>query len=166
MLRIVLTILLVTLPAGCADPGLGPRPGTELLAPQKVFLDPGAARKMINDYRGRKGLPPVVLNDQLAKAAKRHSEDLARHDRIAHKGSDGSDPWIRVKRTGYRPRLAAENVGAGQTSLAEVFRGWQASPGHDKNLLLPDATHMGIALVQNPNTQYKTFWTLVLGTPL
>ena len=35
-----------------------------------------------------------------------------------------------------------------------------------KNLLLPDATHMGIALVQNPTSEYKTFWTLVLGKPL
>jgi uncharacterized protein YkwD len=46
------------------------------------------------------------------------------------------------------------------------MKGWQASPGHNKNLLLKDARHMGIALVQDPKTDFKTFWTLVVGAPL
>jgi len=32
-------------------------------------------------------------------------------------------------------------------------------------LLMADAKHMGIALVHDPNTEFKTFWTLVLGAP-
>jgi uncharacterized protein YkwD len=60
--------------------------------------------------------------------------------------------------------LTAENVGTGQRSLSEVFKGWQQSPGHNANLLLSDAREMGIALVVDPDTEYKTFWTLVLGT--
>ena len=35
-----------------------------------------------------------------------------------------------------------------------------------KNLLLSDAEYMGIALVQEPKSEFKTFWTLVLGTPM
>ena len=46
-----------------------------------------------------------------------------------------------------------------------MIKGWQASPGHNKNLLLADAEHMGIALVQDPKTEFKTFWTLVIGSP-
>ncbi len=46
------------------------------------------------------------------------------------------------------------------------MKGWKASPGHNKNLLLPDAQHAGIALVQDQRTEFKTFWTLVIGTPL
>ena len=81
-------------------------------------------------------------------------------------GSDGSNPWDRVKRSGFNARLAAENVGTGQANIDEVFKGWQESPGHNKNLLLPDAEYMGIALVQEPKSEFKTFWTLVLGTPM
>jgi hypothetical protein len=33
-------------------------------------------------------------------------------------------------------------------------------------LLLPEAEHMGIALVQDTKTEFKTFWTLVVGAPL
>lgn len=129
-------------------------------------LDQTAALKMINAYRREKGLKALKWDDTLARAAKIHSSDLAKWDRISHYGSDGSNPWDRVKRVGFKARLAAENVGTGQADLAEVFKGWQESPGHNKNLLLADATHMGLALVKDPKTEFKTFWTMVLGTPL
>jgi uncharacterized protein YkwD len=129
-------------------------------------LDPEKARDLINAYRRQHKLKPLKLNIELTNAAKAHSKDLARWDRISHYGSDGSNPSDRVKRSGYEARLAAENVGTGQTTIEEVFKGWQASPGHNKNLLLRDAEHMGIALVQDPKTEFKTFWTLVVGAPL
>ena len=71
-----------------------------------------------------------------------------------------------MKRVGYHAKLAAENVGTGQVTIEEVMKGWEASPGHNKNLLLADAKQMGIALVQDPKTEFKTFWTLVIGAPL
>ena len=125
-------------------------------------LDPEKARELINAYRRQKGLKPLKLNALLTEAAKAHSRDLAKWDRISHYGSDGSNPWDRVKRAGYNAKLAAENVGTGQTSIDEVIKGWQKSPGHDKNLLLAEAEHMGIALVRDPRTEFKTFWTLVI----
>ena len=132
----------------------------------KTSLDMARALKLVNDYRRQKGLRPLRLNARLTLAAKAHSRDLAKYDRISHYGSDGSNPWDRVKRAGYNAKLAAENVGTGQASIEEVFRGWQKSPGHDKNLLLADAEHMGIALVRKEKSEFKTFWTLVIGAPL
>ena len=129
-------------------------------------LDPEKARQLINIYRKQQGLKSLSLNSKLTIAAKAHSRDLAKWDRISHYGSDGSDPWDRVSKTGFSAKLAAENVGTGQTTLEEVMKGWKKSPGHNKNLLLKDATHMGIALVRDPKTEFKTFWTLVIGAPL
>jgi uncharacterized protein YkwD len=129
-------------------------------------LDADKARELINAYRKQKGLKPLRLNPALTEAAKAHSRDLAKWDRISHYGSDGSNPWDRVKRAGYNAKLAAENVGTGQTTIEEVMKGWQASAGHNKNLLLSDAQEMGIALVQDPRTEFKTFWTLVVGSSL
>ena len=132
----------------------------------KARLDLGEAQKLINDYRREKGLKPLKLDPLLTAAAKSHSRDLAKHDRISHYGSNGSSPWDRVAAAGYKARIAAENVGTGQATLAEVLKGWEAREGHNKNLLLADAEHMGIALVQDPKTEFKTFWTLVVGAPL
>ncbi len=129
-------------------------------------LDADRARQLINDYRRQNGLKALSLDALLTKAAKAHSRDLAKWDRISHFGSDGSNPWDRVKRAGYKARLAAENVGTGQATLEEVMAGWKKSPGHNKNLLLRDAEHMGIALVQAPKTEFRTFWTLVIGSRL
>lgn len=126
-------------------------------------FDPQAAETAINAYRSKKGLKPLKLHPQLAQAAKAHSEDLAKNDRISHYGSDGSDPWDRVRRAGYRARLAAENVGAGQTSLTEVIKGWKESPDHNANLLLRDAQHLGIAMIHRPQSEFRIFWTLVVG---
>jgi uncharacterized protein YkwD len=129
-------------------------------------LDAEKARDLINSYRREHGLKPLKINAALTEAAKTHARDLAKWDRISHYGSDGSNPWDRVKRVGYNPKLAAENVGTGQVTIEEVMKGWQTSPGHNKNLLLADAEHMGIALVQDPKTEFKTFWTLVVGSTL
>lgn len=128
-------------------------------------LDAEKARELINAYRKQKGLRPLKLQPALTEAARMHSRDLAKWDRISHFGSDGSNPWDRVKTAGYNAKLAAENVGTGQATIEEVIKGWQASPGHNKNLLIADADHMGIALVHDPKTEFKTFWTLVVGSP-
>lgn len=132
----------------------------------KTRLNAERARDLVNAYRRKKGLRPLKLQPALTEAARAHSRDLAKWDRISHFGSDGSNPWDRVKRSGYHARLAAENVGTGQATIEEVMKGWQASPGHNKNLLLPEAEHMGIALAHDPTTEFKTFWTLVIASPL
>ena len=129
-------------------------------------LDAERARDVINTYRQANGQKPLKLNAALTEAAKAHSKDLAKWDRISHYGSDGSNPWDRVKKSGYNAKVAAENVGTGQVTIDEVLKGWKESPGHNKNLLLADADHMGIALVQEPKSEFKTFWTLVIGSSL
>ncbi|CAN0375238.1 unnamed protein product [Phaeothamnion confervicola] len=126
-------------------------------------LEATSARDAINAYRKTQGLKPLTLNAELTTAAKAHARDLAKWDRISHYGSDGSNPWDRVKRAGYNAKVAAENVGTGQINFSEVLKGWRESPGHNKNLLMNDVEHIGIALVQDPKTEFKTFWVLALG---
>lgn len=127
-------------------------------------FNPEEAQAAINAYRAQKGLSALKLNAKLTQAAKAHSTDLARNDRISHFGSDGSDIEERARRVGYVFNLIAENVGTGQRTSAEVIEGWRQSPSHNENLLLSDASEMGIAVVYRPETEFQTFWTLVLGT--
>jgi hypothetical protein len=58
--------------------------------------------------------------------------------------------------------MAAENIAAGTKTWAETFRMWQNSPGHNANLLLPPADSVGVAVARNNDTQYKTFWAMVI----
>ena len=111
-------------------------------------------------------MKPLTLDVELTNAAKAHAKDLAKWDRISHYGSDGSNPWDRVKRSGYNAKVAAENVGTGQITFDKVLKGWQQSAGHNRNLLMSDIDHLGIALVQESTTEFKTFWVLALGSRL
>lgn len=166
MARPLWSVLVVLAPlalGACADTILEPR--TVRHAAATPVLDLEQARAAINSYRARNDLRPLALDDKLTRAAEGHARDMAQRDRLSHRGTDGSDPWKRVSRVGFRPQLAAENVAAGHTTFAEALLGWQDSRSHDRNLLLPDATHMGVALVHDPKTRYGTFWALVLGTP-
>lgn len=131
-----------------------------------VSFDPEKARDIINNYRKEKKLKPLKLNSELTDVAKLHSKDLSKWDRISHYGSDGSNPTDRLKKTGYNFRVAVENVGSGTTNFEQIFDGWTKSPGQNKNLLLPEVSEMGLALIQNPKTEFKFFWTLILAAPI
>ncbi|NNC01122.1 CAP domain-containing protein, partial [Corallococcus exiguus] len=54
------------------------------------------------------------------------------------------------------------NLSAGYHTLAEAFSGWRESPQHDRVLLDPRATRMGIATAFTPNSKYKVYWVLVV----
>ena len=150
-----------------ASPAVDPAASSNsLIDASQPHLDANKALALINAYRQENGLPALTLDPMLTRAAKAHSRDLAKTDKISHIGSDGSNPWDRVKRTGYGVKLAAENIGTGQKSVEEVIEGWKGSDAHNRNLLLTDAQSIGIALVYDAKTANKTFWTLVVGAAL
>lgn len=128
-------------------------------------LDIAQATEDLNQYREQFGLPPVSLNVDLIEASSAHAQDLAAHGIASHTGTDGSSHADRVQRRGYDFSIAAENVATGQKSWEKVFKAWQDSPGHNKNLLQPDVTDFGIALVFEPTTTYATYWAMVVAAP-
>lgn len=128
-------------------------------------MNPGDALRLVNDYRSSKGLAPLTLDSQASRAAEILAKDMAKHDHMSHVGPNGANVGKRLSLAGYSYRLAAENVGVGQKSLAEMIEGWKKSPPHSRNMLLAEAKHMGIAYEYKPDTKYKTFWTLVVAAP-
>ncbi|WP_017930137.1 CAP domain-containing protein [Robiginitomaculum antarcticum] len=120
----------------------------------------------LNIYRAQHGLAPVRLHPQLNVTAQLHSDDQSEMDDASHSSSDGSQLDTRVEAQGYDFRMAAENVACGQLSWDAVFQGWKDSPGHNQNLLAENVTDIGIAMTYKKDTEYKVFWTMVLGAPL
>jgi hypothetical protein len=58
---------------------------------------------------------------------------------------------------------AAENIAAGTKTWADTLRIWKESAGHNKNLLLPEADSIGVAVARNETTRYKVYWAMVIG---
>lgn len=126
-----------------------------------VAVSAGEAARLINAHRRAHGRAGLAVDTRLSRAAALHARDMATHDRLAHSVTRG-DVYARVVALGARPRLVAENVSGGRRTLAAVIRGWIASPGHNRNLLLARASRMGIAAVAEPGTRYTYYWALIL----
>ncbi len=157
-LRVAAIAVLGLLASGCT--------GVAFVSPEYAArpvqpLNQQAALAEINAYRAANGLPALVLDARLSRAAAAHAQDQARRGRMGHNGSDGSKPMDRAARAGYRPKIASENVAAGYKSFSDVMRGWEGSSGHRENLLRPNVKAAGIAMSQS--TDGRAYWTLVLG---
>jgi uncharacterized protein YkwD len=124
-------------------------------------LDPQAALAAVNTFRADNGLEPLVLDARLSRAAAMQSQAQAERSWIGHYGSDGSTPKVRAERAGYRAKIASENVASGQKSFSDAMRFWEQSSGHRTNLLRPNVTAIGVAMVKNKSG--RAYWTLVLG---
>lgn len=150
--------------AGCTgiDPGgmfkspLATKPGV---------VDSREAASLISQYRRQHGLGGVSVDPALTRIAATHSQRMAAANKMAHVLPGEGSFRQRLSAGGFHGGTAAENVAAGQKNLATVLDSWRRSPGHNKNLLLPGVTHIGIAVAVAPESRYKNFWTLVLGSP-
>ena len=113
---------------------------------------------MVSQYRREHGLSAVKTDPQLTEIAERQAKAMAASGIMDHSVAGSFASRIAPAHTGR----AAENIAAGTKTWAETFRAWQTSPGHDANLLQPQADSIGIAVARNDRTQYKTFWALVI----
>ncbi len=134
------------------------------LVPAGAVVDPATAASMISGYRRNNGLGAVEADPALTAIARSHAQAMARANKVSHDLGSGNLNR-RASSAGYRYERINENVAAGYHTLAEAFSGWRESPDHRRNLLMPDAEKMGIAVAQLPGSKYKVFWVLVMAKP-
>lgn len=114
---------------------------------------------MISQYRREHGLPAVKTDPKLTAVAVRQAQAMASSGIMDH---DVAGSFVsRVSGTNMTP--AAENIAAGTKTWADTLRAWKDSAGHNKNLLLPEADSIGVAVARNESTQYKVYWAMVIG---
>src|SRR5262249_25809617 len=89
--------------------------------------------------------------------------DMARRRRMSHRGRDGSTPFRRMERSGYRYLRAGENVARGQTGVDEVMSGWMSSPGHRRNIL-GKFTEIGAGYATDAGG--TPYWCVPCGPPM
>jgi len=115
--------------------------------------------RMTNAFRAGNGLAPVRPNVQLEAAARRYAEKLAASPSLSHT-ADGTTPAQRIAAAGYSYCEFGENLASildtrGFTPdeyAKRAVTGWENSPGHRKNMLLPYVTETGVAIARaSPN---------------
>lgn len=139
--------------AGCAS-DLGLTPTSTVLS--STTSDAAAAASLISAYRVSKGLSPVTVDPTLNKAAEHQARVVAAAGKLSHGNFASRMDQYGV--IGY----SAENLSAGSSSVDGAIGRWKASPGHNTNLLMPQARKIGLARADADN-RYGRYWALVLG---
>jgi uncharacterized protein YkwD len=114
---------------------------------------------LINHERTSRDLSTLTIDARLTAAAQGHSQDMARNNFFDHIGSDGSNSGGRISREDYPWTFFAENLGCGYPTAEAMLKGWLDSPGHRVNMLAPEAAHIGVGLVYDPDTDCGYYWT-------
>lgn len=110
---------------------------------------------LTNQKRQDAGIAPLVLNNQLASAAKMKADFMFRKDFWAHNAPDGTTPWDFIKNSGYTYVYAGENLARGFTDTPDVINAWMASPEHRENMLSANYKDVGFAIAQGNLTSEK-----------
>jgi uncharacterized protein YkwD len=118
--------------------------------------DAKTAAGLVSQYRASRGLSPVVADATLNRAAEVQARAVAEAGSLSH-GQFAS----RMASFGVNGH-SAENLEAGSKTAAQAIARWKASPGHNSNLLMPEARRIGIARASSPGIGYEHYWVLVL----
>jgi uncharacterized protein YkwD len=126
-----------------------------------VTTTPAAAEdaaSMISQYRRAHGLSAVRTDAQLTAVAERQAQAMAKSGVLDHNVAGPFATRIAAVPVG----AAGENIAEGTKTWAQTIQSWESSPGHNANLLLPDATHVGVAVAYNDQTR-EAFRAMVIG---
>jgi uncharacterized protein YkwD len=120
--------------------------------------------ELLNRERAREKLPAVKVNPLLGKAARLHSENMAKQGKLTNV-LDGKNAGDRLQAAGYAYDYLIENVAQGcETDTAAAIHAlWMKNEGTRTNLLNARVTEVGIALAKS--SQGNAYYTLVLATP-
>ncbi len=123
-------------------------------------LDQKKLIELTNKEREKKGLPAVVENEVLDKAAALKAQNMFAENYWAHFAPSGKTPWDFISGAGYKFTFAGENLAKNFYSSDEVVAAWMASPTHRDNLLNSNYKDIGIAVAEGTLNGQKT--TLVV----
>ena len=164
LLRSLPLLILVLAAASCGTETTTKPSFYNNLASPDAKVDAAAAASMISDYRRGNGLAAVEVDPTLTRMAEDHARAMAKIDKVTH-DPGGRGLKQRLQAVSFNAKVAAENVGAAYQTLAEAFSGWRDSPSHNKNMLMPTVTKIGIATAYAPKSKYQVYWALVLAEP-
>jgi uncharacterized protein YkwD len=120
----------------------------------------------VNAERTAAGLQPLALDPRLNEAAQRHAEDMLLRSYYNHRSPEGSAPGDRVRKSGYTPRITAENIARGPVTVDEAVNNWMQSREHRHNLLHPAFRDLGVGIAVGRNSVgYTVLWVQDFGAP-
>ena len=109
----------------------------------------------ITAFRQAHGLSAVKIDPSLTRLAREQAEAMA----AARKMDHNVRASFMSRMSSYPADRAAENIAMGHATFEPTLEQWKNSPGHRANLLLRDASRIGIA---SAGSGQDTYWALIL----
>ena len=157
MLATLALVPLLVPTAGTAEDKKKDEPKFEISKDEQTILDD------VNKAREKEKLPPVKANPLLFAAARGHSANMVKQDKMEHR-LDGKNADDRVKAAGYKPFQVAENIyWADYNATKRVVSDWMTSKDHKANILHKDMSEAGVGIARTSKGAY--YFTLVLSYP-
>lgn len=100
---------------------------------------------LINEARKENGLKPLIVDEKLTELARMKSKDMIDNNYFSHNSPTYGSPFDMLKNFGVSYRSAGENI-AGNQTVERAHESLMNSPGHRRNILSPDYTHIGIGI--------------------
>jgi uncharacterized YkwD family protein len=122
--------------------GQKPEEGTMALSAEEARM-----LQLVNEERAKAGVAPLTIDPALVKAARLKSQDMIDKNYFDHISPTYGDSFKMMKTMGIQFGYAGENL-AGNPSVENAHETLMASPGHRKNILNPNYTHIGIGIVE------------------
>lgn len=135
--------------------GLSPAPG-------KAFTDSyeKIGFYLINSIRVRSNLAVLQYDNNMAKVAAMHSQDMIDRSFFNHVNPDGLDFGGRIHAAGYKYRLCSENIAKGCPGAIVAHEGYMNSAGHRDNILgNAEFVGIGVRMGQGSILQTQLFIT-------
>jgi hypothetical protein len=129
--------------------------GFLLLAAPAVAAESPA--ELISSFRLRHGEVRVVRDTTLDRIALEQARAMAAKDQLSHEVLGPFPRRIAPARAGR----AAENIAYGYDGFEKTLGQWIDSSGHRRNLLLHNASRVGIASAREASGK-RTYWAMVI----
>jgi hypothetical protein len=118
---------------------------------------PSNPAAMISDFRKQHGEGRVTLDATLTRIAHDQAAAMAAKDKLDHDVLGQFNKRVSPAGAGR----AAENIAYGYESFPKTLDQWINSSGHRRNLLLHNASRVGVASVKSSATG-RTYWAMVI----
>jgi len=128
---------------------------------EKIVFD------LINQRRTANGLPELNWNEDVAKVARLHSQNMAESKFFGHRGLDGLRVDDRAVSLGLKNWQAiGENIASNRgfaNPTASAVEAWMNSPGHRASILNNTWKETGIGVAFDDNGKYYFTQVFLLG---
>lgn len=104
---------------------------------------------LLNNTRVEANLHPLKWNASVATMARRHSEDMVKHNYFSHTSLAGQTYKNRLQAHGIQISYASENISSGYVSPIFSHNGLINSKNHRSNVFCPVVQEVGIGIAYN-----------------